>query len=143
MKKIILVLTVLCLTGCVGNKDFSKTCIEITNTKDLETKNSMEVSFNNKDQVTKSIVTKTYKAKNEAGEEAILSIKESASDYNNALLKKEGIKISVSKDTLKEYEVKYYLDTLKMKKSTLELFNLKQNSIKFFNKMRSDNIECK
>ena len=135
MKKLFLILFVLCLTGC-GNEDFIKTCEVKTTSMDLVNTETMEVSFNNKDEVTNVIVTRNYKGNDE--NDTIKNIKESASIYNNALLKKDGIKISVSKD-----EVKYYLDALNMDEKTLETFNLKKNSIKLFNKMRNDGIECK
>ena len=140
MKKLFLILFVLCLTGC-GNEDFIKTCEVKTTSMDLVNTETMEVSFNNKDEVTNVIVTRNYKGNDE--NDTIKNIKESASIYNNALLKKDVIKISVSKDEDNEYEVKYYLDALNMDEKTLETFNLKKNSIKLFNKMRNDGIECK
>lgn len=139
MKKLFLILFVLCLTGC-GNEDFSKTCEVKTKTKDLVNTETMEVSFNNKDEVTNVTITRNYKGD---GDNVIENIKESASVYNNALLEKDDIKISISKDEENEYEIKYYLDVQNMDEKTLEIFNLKKNSIKFFNKMRNENITCK
>lgn len=139
MKKLFLILFVLCLTGC-GNEDFSKTCEVKIKTKDLVNTETMEVSFNNKDEVTNVTITRNYKGD---GDNVIENIKESASVYNNALLEKDGIKISISKDEENEYEIKYYLEVPKMDEKTLEIFNLKKNSVKFFNKMRNENIECK
>ena len=140
MKKLFLILFVLCLTGC-GNEEFSKTCEIKTTSKDMIDTETMNVSFNNKDEVTSVVVTRNYKSEDDSN--SIEDIKESASIYNNALLKKDGIKISVSKDEDDEYEIKYYLDVPNMDESTLELFDLQKNSVKFFNKMRSKNIECK
>lgn len=140
MKKLFLILFVLCLTGC-GNEDFSKTCEVKIKTKDLVNTETMEVSFNNKDEVTNVTITRNYKG--DGDNDTIKIIKESASVYNNALLEKDGIKISISKDEENEYEIKYYLDVQNMDEKTLEIFNLKKNSIKFFNKMRNENITCK
>ncbi len=140
MKKLFLVLFVLCLTGC-GDKDFTKTCEIKTTSKDLVDVETMDVNFNNKDEVTNVVVTRNYKSDDDTT--TIDDIKESASIYNNALLKKDGIKISISKDKENEYEVKYYLDVQNMDDDSLELFGLQKNSVKFFNKMREKNIECK
>lgn len=140
MKKLFLVLFVLCLTGC-GDKDFTKTCEIKTTSKDLVDVETMDVNFNNKDEVTNVVVTRNYKSDDDTT--TIDDIKESASIYNNALLKKDGIKISISKDEENEYEVKYYLDVQNMDDDSLELFGLQKNSVKFFNKMREKNIECK
>lgn len=138
MKKLFLLLFVLCLTGC-GNEDFSKVCIISDNSRDLKSTEMMKVNFNNKDEITKVVITRNYNGL----DTIISSIKESASIYNNGLLKKDGIKISISKNDDKEFEVKYYLDASKMNESDLALFNLQKNSIKFFNKMRSRDIVCK
>jgi len=140
MKKLFVILFVLCLTGC-SNEDFTKTCKVKTTSMDLVNTEVMEVSFNNKDKVTDVIITRNYKGNGEIN--TVANIKESIVSYNNALLKKEGIKISVSKDEEDEYEVKYYLDVPKMDEETLEIFKLKKNSVKFFNKMRNEDIECK
>ena len=140
MKKLILILFVLCLTGC-SNEDFTKTCKVKTKSMDLVNTETMEVSFNNKDEVTNVIITRNYKGNGDS--DTIKIIKESADSYNNALLKKDGVKISIGKDEDNEYEVKYYLEVPKMDEKTLEIFNLKKNSVKFFNKMRNENIECK
>lgn len=140
MKKLILILFVLCLTGC-GNEDFTKTCKVKTKSMDLVNTETMEVSFNNKDEVTNVTITRNYKGNDESN--TIADIKESASSYNNALLKKDGIKISISKDEENEYEIKYYLDVSKMNEESLDIFKLKKNSVKFFNKMRNDGVECK
>ncbi len=139
MKKIWLLIFALCLTGC-GNEDFTKTCKIETNSKDLNNVETIDVSFNNKDEITNVIVTKSYKS---SDSEIIDDIKESASTYNNALLKKDGIKISISKDDKLEYEVKYYLDVPNMLDDDLELFDLQKNSVKYFNKMQSKDISCK
>ena len=53
------------------------------------------------------------------------------------------IKITVSKDEDNVWELKYYIDAPKVKDNILDEFMLKKNSIKFFNKMEKENIECK
>ena len=102
----------------------------------------MKVNFNNKDKLTNVIITRKYKAKGNNGNIAIANIQQSSEDYNNALLTKKGIKISITKDTEEEYVIKYYIDVPNADKDILEIFNLQENSIKFFNKMRENNIEC-
>ena len=79
MKKLFLILFVLCLTGC-GNEDFSKTCEVKIKTKDLVNTETMEVSFNNKDEVTNVTITRNYKGD---GDNVIENIKESASVYKD------------------------------------------------------------
>lgn len=143
MKKIILAALVIFLTGCTSTEDFTRTCRTNINSQDLKTKEIMEVNFNNKDKLTNVIITRKYKAKGDNGTTAITNIKQSSEDYNNALLTKKGIKISIAKDTEEEYVIKYYIDVPNADSDVLDIFNLQENSIKFFNKMRENNIECK
>ena len=138
MKKLIFLIPLL-LTGCALNPDFSKTCSHTVNSKDVKYKETMLITYNHSDEIKKAVITRTYKG----DEDTINSIKKSGDSYNNALLKKEGVKISISKDTLKNYEVKYYLDVSKVDNEVLDIFNLRKNSVKFFNHMNSQNITCK
>ncbi len=143
MKKIILAALVIFLTGCTSTEDFTRTCRTNINSQDLNEKEIMKVNFNNKDKLTNVIITRKYKAKGDNGITAITNIKQSSEDYNNALLTKKGIKISIAKDTEEEYVIKYYIDVPNADSDVLDIFNLQENSIKFFNKMRENNIECK
>ncbi len=142
MKKIILAVLIIFLTGCTSTEDFTRTCHTNVSSQDLNEKEIMKVNFNNKDKLTNVIITRKYKAKGNNGNIAIANIQQSSEDYNNALLTKKGIKISITKDTEEEYVIKYYIDVPNADKDILEIFNLQENSIKFFNKMRENNIEC-
>ena len=142
MKKIILAVLIIFLTGCTSTEDFTRTCRTNVSSQDLNEKEIMKVNFNNKDKLTNVIITRKYKAKGNNGNIAIANIQQSSEDYNNALLTKKGIKISITKDTEEEYVIKYYIDVPNADKDILEIFNLQENSIKFFNKMRENNIEC-
>lgn len=141
MKKLIPLILVLILSGCSSNHEFQKTCTTENNTKEIIEKETKEITFNNKDEITKVIITRSYKQVG-TSQTTLTSIKESAEEYNNALLKKDGIKIAVTQDKEEEYEIKYYLDIQKMKAKDLEIFELQKNSIKFFNQMRKNNITC-
>ena len=52
------------------------------------------------------------------------------------------MEITVSKDEDDEWELKYYLDVPNLDDDILDEFMIRKNSIKFFNKMRDENIEC-
>lgn len=140
MRKILYLLILLTLTGCVKNEDFEKTCTSSVKSENLREKTSIYVKYNSKDTVKQAVVTKTYKALNYNGEDILKDIKENSSAFN---IKYDDIKIVISKDESKIYELKYYLDVPNLKESTLDDFNLKKNSIKFFNKMKTKDIECK
>lgn len=138
MKKIMLLLVSLLLTGCIQNEDFAKTCTKTIKSENLKDTQSIYVTYDSNDKVKSAIVTKTYKGDSDT----IEMIKESSKTYNERYANNSNIKITVSKDTNNTYQLKYYLDVPNLKESTLDQFNLKKNSIKFLNKMKNENIEC-
>lgn len=141
MKKIIPLILILTLTGCSSNHEFQKTCTLDNKSKDVSEQEIKEITFNNKDEITNVIITKTYKTVG-TSKETLTSIKESSQEYNNALLKKVGIKIAIKEDKEDEYQIKYYLDVKKMTEKDLKIFELQKNWVKYFNKMRQNNITC-
>ena len=142
MKKILILLVCLCLSGCiVRNDDFEKTCTRTLNSDNLIDKTDIHVSYDNEDNINEAIVTKRYEV---LGEDLTLleDIKKSATILNEKYAFNNNIRITVSIDEDDVWEVKYYLDVPKISDNILEEFSLKKNSIKFFNKMRKENIEC-
>ena len=143
MKKILLLFLILCLTGCFKNEDFNRTCKTSIKTFHISDNTTIDTTYNNEDKLLNVVYIKTYKALDEEGIKIILDIKESALEYNKKYAGKESIKITVSKDSEKEYELKYYIDVQNTDEDILKEFELRKNSIKFFNKMRSKDFECK
>lgn len=143
MKKLLIILCILFLTGCVKNEDFKQTCNKTVKSSTITDNTKTYVVYDAEDNIKNAVITKTYTALNENGEKLIKNIKESSISYNKKYASNNNIKITVSKDKTDTYEIKYYLNVLKLKESTLEEFNIKKNSIKFFNKMREENIECR
>ena len=143
MKKLLILLVTLCLTGCiVSNEDFEKTCKMVKTSENLKDTYSIHVTYDNKDVVKEAIVTRTYKALNENGKDILEDIKESATSFNEKYAGNKNMKITVSKDEDDEWQLKYYLTVPKLSDDILDEFMIKKNSIKFFNKMRDENIEC-
>lgn len=142
MKKIILCLILIfTLTGCIKNEDFNKACTYQTKTLHLSDNTEINVTYDNKDVIKKALVIRNYKALDSSGIDTLKSIKEANTTYNNKYGGMD-IKVFVSKDSEYEYEIKYDLDVQKLDKDVLEDFKLKKNSIRFFNKMKEENIEC-
>lgn len=143
MKKIFICLISLCLTGCiVSNDDFESTCKVARKSENISDNTSIHVVYDNEDTVKEAIVTKTYKALNNEGKDILKDIKISGTSYNEKYAGNDNIKITVSKDEDDVWQLKYYLTVPKLKENILDEFNLKKNSIRFFNKMRDENIEC-
>lgn len=143
MRKILFCVIVFCLTGCiVTNEDFEKTCTLTKKSDSIKDKMSIYVKYDNEDNVKEAVVTRRYEVLDD-NEDILKEIKESGVSFNERYASEDGMKITVSLDNEDVWEVKYYLDIVNLKESILDDFMLKKNSVKFFNKMRDENIECK
>ena len=143
MKKVLIGLFCLCLTGCiVSNEDFEKTCKMVKKSENIKDTYSIYVVYDNEDKVKDAVVIRNYKALNEKGKDILEEIKESAISFNEKYAFNDNMKITVSKDEDNEWEVKYYLDVPKLSDEVIEEFMIRRNSIRFFNKMKDENIEC-
>ena len=143
MKKVLIGLFCLCLTGCiVSNEDFEKTCKMVKKSENIKDTYSIHVVYDNEDKVKDAVVIRNYKALNEKGKDILEEIKESAISFNEKYAFNDNMKITVSKDEDNEWEVKYYLDVPKLSDEVIEEFMIRRNSIRFFNKMKDENIEC-
>ena len=143
MKKVLILLIAFSLTGCiVRNEDFESTCEVNKNSENISDNMSIHVTYDNEDNVKEAIVTHTYKALNDEGKTILEEIKTSATSFNEKYAGNENIKITVSKDEEDEWQLKYYLDVPNLDNDVLNEFMLRKNSVRFFNKMRDQNIEC-
>ncbi len=143
MKKVLIGLFCLCLTGCiVSNEDFEKTCKMVKKSENIKDTYSIHVVYDNEDKVKDAVVIRNYKSLNEKGKDILEEIKESAISFNEKYAFNDNMKITVSKDEDNEWEVKYYLDVPKLSDEVIEEFMIRRNSIRFFNKMKDENIEC-
>ena len=143
MKKILICLLCLFLTGCVSNEDFEKTCTKVINSENIKDTYIINVTYDNKDTVKKAIVTRKYKSLNDEGKKVLENIKESATTYNEKYAGNDNIKITVSKDEDDEWQLKYYLTVPKLSDDIIDEFMIRKNSIRFFNKMKDENMNCK
>ncbi len=143
MKKVLILLIAFSLTGCiVRNEDFESTCEVNKNSENISDNMSIHVTYDNEDNVKEAIVTHTYKALNDEGKTTLEEIKTSATSFNEKYAGNENIKITVAKDEEDEWQLKYYLDVPNLDNDVLNEFMLRKNSVRFFNKMRDQNIEC-
>lgn len=143
MKKILILLIAFSLTGCiVRNEDFESTCEVNKNSENISDNMSIHVTYDNEDNVKEAVVTRTYKALNDEGKTILEEIKTSATSFNEKYAGNENIKITVAKDEEDEWQLKYYLDVPNLDNDVLNEFMLRKNSVRFFNKMRDQNIEC-
>ena len=141
-KTFVLILLIFTLTGCIQNENFTETCKTENLSENITDKTKTKVTFNNKDEILKAVITKTYRSKNEKGQKTIEAIKESADTYNQKYAENKNIKIEISKNTEVEYQIKYHLNVQNLSDNALREFNLRKNSIRYFNLMKDKEIEC-
>lgn len=143
-KYVLLLITVLLLTGCTAKTEkFMKTCTIKHKANDITDIEKRDVIFNNKDELVKVNITRTYESKEDDGLVTIKSIKESAENYNNDLAKSKNIKVEILTNTNTKYQTKYHIDVQNLTSDELDEFDLNKNSVKYFNKLKSKDIECK
>jgi predicted RND superfamily exporter protein len=133
---IFLILTIL-LTGCFKNEDFTKVCTEETTTNNYKESIKYTINYNNKDEVTKVIIQKKY---NITDSDILNSVKNTIEKYNKTLEVK-GIETNTFLEKNK-YEATYTVDVPNVSKEYLDSLYIKQNSIKYFNYLRKNKIEC-
>lgn len=141
MKKGILVLTIfslILLTGCDPNRDFLKTCKQVTKSTGYEEIVTMKINYNNKDELTNVTIERNY---NISDKDVLNSIKKSSSAYNKTVEGSKGIGVETSSDE-NFYKVVYNLNVPEMSDTDVENFDLRRNSIKYFNYLKKNNIEC-
>ena len=129
MKKIIILTTLILLTGC-GNTIICKT-------KDGNIKEEYKIEYKNND-ITKITINKTYKFDNKEDFKKVegiiqYSVKLGTSDNVTSKYKKKNKKYIL----IQEYNV------LKMNEEELEKFNITANKEEYINKQKSDGLTCK
>jgi len=141
MKKILfLIIGSIIITGCNNpNRDFVKTCEQVTEfagyKEDIQTK----VNFNHNDEVTKVVIKKMYTINDKV---TMDSIKKSTESYNNNFQYSSGVSIKSENKKDNNYVVTYTLHPKEMKQIDLEQFNVKKNSVKYFNYLKKNGVKC-
>ena len=129
MKKIIILTTLILLTGC-GNTIICKT-------KDGNIKEEYKIEYKNND-ITKITINKTYKFDNKEDFKKVegiiqYSVKLGTSDNVTSKYKKKN----------KKYILIQECNVLKMNEEELEKFNITANKEEYINKQKSDGLTCK
>lgn len=142
MKKLITLLFVSLLTlfficACDSTEVFNKECKQTISTPDLNFKQNINFTYNNKDELLKIEVVNNYIS------DDLKQIKQSASAYNNTLAKEKYAKIEILNDEDDKYSVKYIFDVTKMDEKALNRYDLQKNWIKLNNKINQSDLTCK
>lgn len=140
MKKyLILFSLIFFLTGCSDpNRDFTKECKQVTELSGYKEEVITIVNYNHEDEVTKVVIEKNYTINAKA---TMDSIKESTESYNNGLQNSKGVKFQTEGDDV-NYTVTYTLEPQIMSENDLQKFNIKTNSVKYFNALKKNNVKC-
>ena len=127
MRKIIIILILIFVTGCVSNEDFKKVCTYENKSNNLIDKTVMTIYYDGDDIVKDVSVVRNFKT----DDVTILdSIKKASLIYVNRYGNKN-ISIFVSKNLNDEYELKYEFDARKVNENILNDFNFVFNLFNF------------
>ena len=139
MKKIIICLVcVFCLTACDPNHDFTKVCNQTVESINYKEKTITTINYNNKDEVTKVVIEKKY---NVSDKYVLDSVKESVVKYNESIKGKKGISVNTTEEK-ENYNIVYTINPKVANKEIIDNFGIKTNSIKYFNYLKKNNVEC-
>lgn len=123
MKKVIIVLSIFLLTGCInGNKDFEASCTKSESSEGFVENISFKIYFNSSYNITKLIEKYNIKYSNEMGKQSFEASKLALNSYS----KTKKYTVNVIKDTKEEYEVDLVLDVKKMSDEELKKIGLKR-----------------
>lgn len=139
IKKIIICLTsIFLLTACDPNHDFTKVCSQTVDSLNYKEKTITTINYNNKDEVTQVVVEKKYDV---TDKDVLDLVKESAVKYNESVKDKKGIKVEATEEKGK-YNLIYTINPKVVEQNILDNFEIKTNSIKYFNYLKKNNVEC-
>lgn len=138
MKKILLIMMLL-LCSCSINDSFSKTCESEIKSSSFSEKTTYTINYNGDDVVENALIIKNYKSFDE--NDIVNDIKDIIEEYNNKY-GGSGIKYSINKDLIDEFEIEYFIPVKSLDDSILNDFKLGKNSVKLFRNFKKENIEC-
>lgn len=138
MKKIYLIFLLL-FCSCNINDSFNKTCIHEVKSSSFSEKTTYKINYNGDDVVENALVIKNYKSFDE--NDIVKDIKDIIEEYNNKY-GGSGIKYSINKDLIDEFEIEYFIPVKSLDDSILNDFKLEKNSVKLFRSFKKENIEC-
>lgn len=138
MRKYIIILFLIFVTGCVSNEDFKKVCTYENKSNNLTDKTVMTLYYDGDDVMKNVSVVRNFKTDDVTN---LQNIKKSALNYVNRYGEKN-INIYVSKDYDNEYELKFEFDARSVSEEILKDFNIRKNSVKTFQRFKRVKIEC-
>ena len=134
MKKILLGLLILLITGCVSNGELSNECIKVEESDELISKTTYKIDFKN-DIISNVVVTKEYIS----SKETIDAIKLSTTTQNNFW---KDINFNILLDDNTSYKVEYIFDVNNTSKEVYNYFNLRKERSKQVNTLKEMGYVC-
>ncbi len=123
MKRIILLISVLLLSGCLnGNRDFETICTKEETSEGFIEKISYKIYSNSDNEITKIVETYNLKYSNDLGYQTFNAAKISLDSYS----KTKNYNISTKKNTNNEYELELELDVKNLTDQQLEKYDIRR-----------------
>lgn len=135
MKKIVIILILFCLTGCVSSGELTNTCKKIESSKELTSTTTYTINFKN-DEISNINIINEYVA----DASTISAIKLSTTTQNNFW--KNKVTFNTLVDDKSNYKTEYIIEVKTVDDSVYNYFNLKKERSKLVNYLKENGFEC-
>ena len=136
MKKILVILILFGLTGCVSNKELVNTCTKVETANELTSTTIYVINFN-KDIISTVNITNEYTA----DESTISALKLTTITQTNFW--KDRVTFNTLLDNKTNYKVEYIIDVNSIDNDIYKYFNLQKERSKLVSSLRDTGFTCK
>lgn len=145
MKKILILIIPLLLTGCFGGAGqgyLTNTCTKQEISDGFKSTETYVVDFK-KDDINHVKITNSYESFNDSGKLSLKAIKETVKNYNQKVKNMSGVIITIVEDTNNKAIITYDIDYSLISEENLKFFELVDDYNTQINKLKEKNMECK
>lgn len=145
MKKIIILILPLLLTGCFGKAGkgyLTDTCTKTEESNGFKSSESYVIDFKG-DDITNVKIINNYEVTNDIGVNSLKAIKQTLISYNKSIKNMEGVTINIIEDNDKNIVIEYNIDYSLVSEENLEFFKLVKDYNTQINKLKELKMECR
>lgn len=145
MKKILILIIPLLLTGCFGGAGqgyLTNTCIKEEFSDGFKSTVIYVVDFKS-DDINHVKITNSYESSNDNGKLSLNAVKETVRNYNQKVKNMKGVTITIVEDTDSKALIDYDIDYSLISDDDLKFFELVDDYNTQINKLKEKNMECK
>ena len=145
MKKLIILLLPLLLTGCFGETgrgNLSSNCTINETYNSFSSDTIYDIKFKNNN-ITEIVITKNHQALDKTAKETLRLTKISVDDYNNYMEKMNGVTVKVITNDDMNYVVSYNIDMTLINNADINELELSKKHSELTTKLKDKGLACK